>query len=136
METNDLLARQQQLKKLFALAQFHGIAKNQNEFAQFIGYNPVNLSKALKGDPKFLTDKFITNAERAFYNNNIDIHAPFNIQQGDNNTNNQTTLPPAPTQATDNAITLLSQQLQTKDQQIAELLRQNAQLINIITLDR
>ena len=47
------------LERIFAEARLTGKCKTQKEFAELIGVHPSTMSLAMKGDPKYLTNKLI-----------------------------------------------------------------------------
>ena len=52
----------QQLKVIFEDLRYHGSVKTQKDFAALLGVNEGNLSKALKGDDRYLTDSLLSKA--------------------------------------------------------------------------
>lgn len=60
MHTN----KKETLEKIFALARMKGLCKTQKEFAELVGVHPSTISLAMKGDPKYLTDKLVLAVER------------------------------------------------------------------------
>ena len=56
-------SKQRYLIDSFNSLRFKGIVKTQKDFANLIGVDPTQLSKAMKGDEKNLTDKFIKKVE-------------------------------------------------------------------------
>jgi phage repressor protein C with HTH and peptisase S24 domain len=53
------------LKYAFEQLRFKGIVKTQKDFASLIDYNPGNLSRAMNGDERYLTDNLLSKAEAA-----------------------------------------------------------------------
>lgn len=60
MHTN----KKETLEKIFALARMKGLCKTQKEFAELVSVHPSTISLAMKGDPKYLTDKLVLAVER------------------------------------------------------------------------
>ena len=60
MHTN----KKETLEKIFALARMKGLCKTQKEFAELVAVHPSTISLAMKGDPKYLTDKLVLAVER------------------------------------------------------------------------
>lgn len=58
----------QQLKVIFEDLRYHGAIKTQKDFAALLGINEGNLSKALKGDERYLTDSLLSKAAAASRN--------------------------------------------------------------------
>lgn len=54
---------QERLRNALNTARAKGLAKTQKEFAALIGYNETSVSKALKGEPIYLTDTIVSIAE-------------------------------------------------------------------------
>lgn len=51
------------LKEAFENLRFQGVIKSQKDFAQLVGTSENSLSRALKGDEAYLTDKLISKVE-------------------------------------------------------------------------
>lgn len=58
--------RAERLNEAFNYLRFKGLVKTQKDLAEAIGATAPNVSSALKGDEKFLTDSFITRFSEAF----------------------------------------------------------------------
>lgn len=131
--------KQQRALQLLNLARLAGVAKTQKEFADFLGINENTLGRALMGQEKYLTDNFFARIENAFNESGINldganVFAPVNNQHGEN-TNQQPAVPPVDeTPTTARLLDELKAQREMYDRQFTELLKQNSQLINIITL--
>lgn len=81
------------LRESFEWLRFAGIVKTQKEFAQLVGMNESNMSRALNGDDKYLTDNLMSkvSARVKFYKekeeNTISLnHSPNSqVVKGNNN---------------------------------------------------
>lgn len=60
------LTRVERLNEAFNYLRFKGLVKTQKDLAEAIGATAPNVSSALKGDEKFLTDSFIARFAEAF----------------------------------------------------------------------
>lgn len=58
--------RAERLNEAFNYLRFKGLVKTQKDLAEAIGATAPNVSSALKGDEKFLTDSFIARFSEAF----------------------------------------------------------------------
>ena len=54
--------RVQQLKTIFEDLRFRGVVKTQRDFASLLNINEGNLSRAMKGDGRYLTDSLLSKA--------------------------------------------------------------------------
>ena len=59
MEKHDII------KEVFETLRFKGVIKSQKEFAKLIGTSENSLSRAMKGDEAYLTDKLMSKVEAA-----------------------------------------------------------------------
>lgn len=134
----------QLLRQFLNTARLVGVAKTQKDFANFIGINEQTICKALKGEKEYLTEKLFIRIENAFKNNGIsldNIGGSINIQAGTDLTNIQHAMPApnqpptdTPTPPTyDRLLDEMKAQREMHDRMMSELLKQNSQLINIIT---
>lgn len=53
------------VKNAFEFLRFRGVVKTQREFADLIGYNAGNLSRAMNGNEAYLTDNLISKVQAA-----------------------------------------------------------------------
>lgn len=132
--------KQERANMLYNLARLAGVCKTQKDFANFLGINEQSVCKALKGEENYLTNNFFTRIENAFNEAGISMNtavitAPVNIQQGDGNNNEQTqeTTETPPQLSIDRLLDEMQAQREMHDRMMSELLKQNSQLINIIT---
>lgn len=56
--------KQEYLHQIYALARSKGLCHTQGEFAALLDVNMSNLSRAFKGDKKYLTDSFIAKLQK------------------------------------------------------------------------
>ena len=57
--------KQEFIQRIMMLAKGHGLCRTQKGFAELLGMDPTNLSSAMNGNPRSLTDSLVTKV-RAF----------------------------------------------------------------------
>ncbi len=63
-----MMTRNERMQTAFNYLRLEGLANNQRNLSEKVGTTPSNVSKALKGDERFLTDKFLRRFNAAFGN--------------------------------------------------------------------
>ncbi len=143
------------LDTMYQYALTHGLCKNKGNFAELIGVANSNLSKAFKGDERYLTDAFLIRVNNALNNvfsfdwvlngtppmmkeqhsNTVVIHndaSGDSVRTGNINGDNNV----VGTQNTSNADITTAQykrMLAEKDKQIAELRKDKENLMQLLT---
>lgn len=68
--------KKEYLQRIHALAAAKGLCRTQKEFAAILGIDPTNLSAAMNGNPRVLTDKFITRVQKFAEQNGLESDQP------------------------------------------------------------
>lgn len=138
-DKNDKIER---LKTFYNLARLAGVADNQKDFADFLSIHEQTISKAFNGCDRYLTEKLLRKIEIKLTESGINLESPLvaapitNTAIGDNsmqNINGDQNQNGVPHTTIESIIAEMQAQREMHDRQISELLRQNSQLINIIT---
>lgn len=86
------MERKEKLQKLYNQARLAGLCQSQKEFSELLHINNVSISRALNGDPRYLTDSLLSKIEKLFADKNIqtiaDNHGTINQQNQKNFTQN------------------------------------------------
>lgn len=87
--TMDTIEKKERLIHLFNLAQLAGLYHSKKEFAEFLDINENSLYLAMRGDERYLSEKFFAKIENTLTTAGVNINAQ-NVQQstdGDNTIN-------------------------------------------------
>lgn len=87
--TMDTIEKKERLIHLFNLAQLVGLCHSKKEFAEFLDINENSLYLAMRGDERYLSEKFFAKIENTLTTAGVNINAQ-NVQQstdGDNTIN-------------------------------------------------